>query len=76
MWQSVASTLSSFFEADRKQKEESDFIESIANLPANRQEELKENRRLEQRENRMHAELCSAIRDSKSDVNVKVSRYI
>lgn len=71
----LVSAYASILQEKYKEKQEADFIKSISNLSPDRQAELKEKRRLEQREERMHAELCDAIRDSKSNVNVRVSRY-
>ncbi len=41
------------------------FELSIADLPAEEKAAAREKRRLEKREERMHRELCQAIRDSK-----------
>lgn len=49
-----------FMDQERKM-----FELSIADLPAEEKAAAREKRRLEQREDRKHRELCQAIRDSK-----------
>jgi len=69
MFISVITAISAINEITLIEHENKMFELSIANLTDEEKAAVREKRRLEKREDRMHRELCQAIRDSKPDAN-------